>query len=353
MKRILSAVLLLALCAMCASAFAYTRNSDGLYVDGSGKVIEELWDDAGGLYIVNGVGYPIEDANSGSGSSYTPPAASSSSGGAMVVNSSDGDTDPTAGLQHNADGSVTVESGQIQIADPSDGSSGQHLTQEEWAARWAKYTAANGSTTGTVYMDENGNVFPAEIVTMGLGRSTITVDGREMIVPTSSLKWDTEAPDDKVLAVVTPEKQSYLTIRAKKSQKSFVLGHSDKCRVLRVIGTGKTWTFVDDNGIRGYVMTSGLTFYDNSPREYAAGIITVKGKTPSGNTVHVRSINKNNSRQIAEYPVGTPVTVFAQDDKWSEIDVEGWHCYILSEFVTLEEPLPAIAAEPEEEKEGG
>ena len=38
-------------------AASYTKNSEGLYVDGNGQVISELWDDAGGLYIVDGVGY--------------------------------------------------------------------------------------------------------------------------------------------------------------------------------------------------------------------------------------------------------------------------------------------------------
>ncbi|MBQ9253016.1 MAG: hypothetical protein IJ188_10330 [Clostridia bacterium] len=334
MKRMISAFSALSLL-FYSTALAYTKNSEGLYVDESGAIIEDYWDDAAGLYIVNGIGYPIENADSAA------PAASSSSAssGAMVVNSSDGSSDPTAGLQVNPDGSVTVQSGQIQIEDPASTGSG-HLTQAEWAARWAKYTAANGTTTGTVYMDDAGNVFPAEIEALGLGRSTIRLENKQqLIVPTSSLRWDTEAPEDKLLALVTPAKQTYLTLRAKKSQKAFVMAHCDKCKVLRVISVGKTWTMVDDEGVRGYVLTMGLTFFDNAPKQYAAGIITVKGKTPSGNTVHVRSAAKNTARQIAEYPVGTPITVFAQDDKWSEIDVAGLHCYILSEFVTLQEPL--------------
>ena len=318
MKRLLCIVFILALLCCGTSALAYHKNDQGVYVDDSGNVIDELWDDAAGLYIVGGVGYPIVDSDGESGGT------------------SDGMSD--TGIPLNEDGSITVESGQLPIADSVAESTG-HLTPVEWGARWAKYTAANGVTTGTVYMDDAGNVTPAEIKYLGLGRSTIITGGKELIVPTSSLRWDTEAPDDKVLALVTPAKQSYLTLRAKKSQKSFVMGHCDKCKVLRVIGTGKTWTMVDDEGVRGYVLTSGLTFFDNSPRQYAAGMITVKGKTPSGNTVHVRSSNKNGARQIAEFDVGTPITVFAQDDKWCEIDVAGLHCYILSQFVTLQEPL--------------
>ena len=64
--------------------------------------------------------------------------------------------------------------------------------------------------------------------------------------------------------------------------------------------------------------------------------------------MHVRSAATNNARQIAEYPVGTTLTVFSQDEKWSEVDVAGLHCYILNKFVTLQEPLLLPAGEPEE-----
>ena len=326
MKRRLIALILLAAMLGCAtSALAYTKNAQGLYVDESGIVIADYWDDAAGIYIVDGVGYAIENTDGGASSSSS--SSPSSSGGA-------------ANLPKNADGSVTVESGQIQIEDPTESTGSGHLTQEEWAARWAKYTAKNGTTTGTVYMKDDGSVVPAEIQYLGLGRSTIVVDKEKMLVPTSSLKWDTEAPEDKLLAVVSTTKQSYVTMRAKKSKKAFVMGHCEKGKVLRVINTGKTWTFVDDEGVRGYVLTSGLTFYNNQPRQWAPGIITVNGKTPRGNYVHFRTSASNKGKQSAvEYPVGTPITVFNQEGDWSEIDLAGYHCYMLSKFVTLQEPL--------------
>ena len=241
-------------------------------------------------------------------------------------------------------GDTIIDSGEFQLPEESSGG-GQHLTQEEWEARWDKYTARNGETTGTVYMDENGAVSPAEIKHLGLGRSTILVSDQELLVPTSSLKWDTEAPEDMVLAVSSPEKQSYLTLRATKSKKAFVMGHCDKSMVVRVIKTGPTWTFVDLEGVRAYVLTSGLTFYDNAPKNYAAGIITFRGKTKSKNTIHVRTAPRG--KQITDFPTGTPVTVFSEEDGWFEVDVAGMHCYIASEFVTLEEPLITAEARTE------
>ena len=257
---------------------------------------------------------------------------------------------PEDSYTKNSDGSINYKysdefAGQYQIVEGLPEGSGQHLTQEEWEARWDKYTARNGETTGTVYMDENGAVSPAEIKHLGLGRSTILVSDQELLVPTSSLKWDTEAPEDMVLAVSSPEKQSYLTLRATKSKKAFVMGHCDKSMVVRVIKTGPTWTFVDLEGVRAYVLTSGLTFYDNAPKNYAAGIITFRGKTKSKNTIHVRTAPRG--KQITDFPTGTPVTVFSEEDGWFEVDVAGMHCYIASEFVTLEEPLITAEARTE------
>lgn len=350
MKRWIAWILALGLLAAAGTALALTKNAEGLYVDSRGKVIDESEDEWGthlpGYYIGGGVAYPIDGGDSAA-TAVTPSTSTSASDGGMVVSSSDGSLSSLPeGAVINPDGSLTLESGSLQIEDSSSTGSG-HLTQEEWAARLAKANAALGVTTGIAYVDESGEPHPATIQALGLGRSTITVDGNQMLVPTSMLIWDTEAPEDQRLAVVTPEKQTYATLRAKKSKKAFVMGHCEKCKVLLVISTGKTWTMVDDNGIRGYVLTSTLSFYDNAPKQYAAGTITVKGKTPSGNTVHIRSSNTNKARQIAEYPVGTPLTVFAQDEKWSEVDVAGWHCYILSEFVTLQEPLMSAEAQPE------
>ena len=327
MKRFFLFVAVIALALPCAGALAadYTKNSDGIYVDASGAVIEDLWDESAGLYIVNGTGYAIVDTDD--------------------PNYTDTESD---GVVQNEDGSITVDSGAIQSEDPVAEQHPGHLTNAEWAARMAKASAKNGTTTGVVYLAEDGNAYPAVIRSLGLAKSTVLVGGQQMRVPTSSIRWDNQAPEEKQLAVVSTKKQTYATLRAKKSAKSFVMGHCDKCKVMLVINTGKTWTLVDCDGVRGYVLTSSLTFYDNKPKNYACGIITVHGKTPSGNTVHVRSSNQNGARQIAEFPVGTEIEVYMQEGRWSEIDVGGLHCYILSEFVTLSEPLMVASAEPEE-----
>ncbi len=146
--------------------------------------------------------------------------------------------------------------------------------------------------------------------------------------------------------MVFPKKQGHVTLRAKSSAKAFVMAQAAKCSVARVIKSGKTWSLVDIGGTRGYVYTSTLIFYDNKPRPYTTGIITINGKTPRGAdfTVHVRDTSSKGS-QIAEFAPGTQITVFSLDNHFYEADVEGLHCFIRSEFVTLDAPLPVVAAE--------
>ena len=338
LRTFLSAGIALVLLAGSACAAGYTKNSEGLYVNSSGEVISELWDDEGGLYIVNGVGYSINDADKNPEYTQTENETSYNP--------------QNSGIPQNSDGSITVESGQYAAPGDPQESSGQHLTEEEWAARWAKYSSRLGSTSGTVYRTEDGQVFPVEILSLGLGRSTVQIGQDKFLVPTSSLEWDHEVSEDKVLAVVYPKKQGHVTLRAKSSAKAFVMAQAAKCSVARVIRSGKTWSLVDVGGIRGYCYTSTLIFYDNKPRQYTTGTITINGKTPRGAdfTVHVRDASSKGS-QIAEFVPGTPITVFALDNQFYEADVEGLHCYVMKDFVTLDAPLRAVTAEEPKEEE--
>lgn len=339
MRRCLAGGLILFMLTVISAACALTYSVDpstGLYVDESGTPIEEYWDDGAGIYIVDGVAHPIQYADSEPSSENTAPTATTPPADGSPSQNPDGSITVTSADQTGAyDSEAAAAAAEAQNESSEAESAG--LTPEEWRARMEKAILENGSGTGTVYVDETGGISPVEVVYVGLGRSEVILKGEHRMVATSSLVWETSAPADKLLAVVTPAKQSYLTMRAKMSKKAFVMEQCQKCRVVRVISTGDTWTMVDDDGLRGYVMTSGLTFYDNEPKEYTTGMITFKGKATSNNKVHIRSSNKNNSRQLEEFACGTPLTIFNHDEKWCEIDVGGWHCYILSKFVTFDE----------------
>ena len=49
--------------------------------------------------------------------------------------------------------------------------------------------------------------------------------------------------------------------------------------VVRVLATGKNWTFVDHEGDRAYVVTNGLEFFANDHTDYEGGYLSLNGKT--------------------------------------------------------------------------
>ena len=256
------------------------------------------------------------------------PSSGSSAG--MTVTDSSG-----VEIPKNADGSITVQSGQIQLEEPGT-SSGGHLTQEEWAARMQKAINRNGDYTQTWYFGAEKDPVPVDVKYMGLARSMITYQGTSFLVNTCDLAWATEAPEDQVLAVVDASRVGYAALRANTSTKSFIMDHCITGSVVRVLATGKNWTKIDYRGMRGYVLTSSLEFHANVLQGYETGLIAIDGRTTGRSTINIRANAKNNSRILADYVLGTPLTIFSRDEKWCEVDVEGWHCYILSEYVSLE-----------------
>ena len=215
-----------------------------------------------------------------------------------------------------------------------------------WATGIAKAAIKNGAYTRTVYKDDDGNETEVKVKYMGLARSMIEIDGQEELVDTWRLEWETTAPAEKVIAVVeVPGKTGYAKLHAKKDKKSLVMCHVTTNRVLRVIGTGKNWTMVDiDEGPRGYIATKYLTFYANVPMQYKSAKISVNGKLKGKNPVWIRAEDKAKARTLAQFHPGTVLTVYAQKEKWAEVDVGGYHAYILSKYVTLDEPPEQIAS---------
>ena len=231
----------------------------------------------------------------------------------------------------NPDGSITLQNGQVMTVQTPEDRAAEH--EKGWTAGMAKAAAVNGTYTPTFYTDMEGNETEVPVSYIGTGRSMITLEGQKVLVDTSSLRWETEAPADKVIAVVN--KSTYAKLHSKKDSKSLVMDKVPYGQILRVVNTGKHWTFVDYKGIRGYIATSYLTFYANEKPEYQTGVIATRaGKTKGTITVHVR--NKPNGKQQEEYTIGTPITILGIEGDWAKIEVEGHSCYIKKEFIVFD-----------------
>lgn len=330
---ILLAALLCILPALTAAEEDYIVEEDGSkwYSDGriewaDGTVSQRVDHDSGQQQD--------EDTSSSSGET-----AASQDGSPMIIDT--GEEDPLAGIQVNEDGSITVESGQGGI-DIEIEPTRAPLTEEEFAQRLEHAADLNGRETLTVYTDpKTGNRYAVEVRYMGIGRSMVVLNGKNTLVDTVNLQWATEAPEDKVLAVINTPGDGQAKMHAGKGAKTTVIGKCRLDKVVRVISTGKQWTLIDYEGMRGYVRTSSLEFFTNDHVEFDHAVLSFRGKTSGKNTINVRSRDETHRYLDSEhpFPVGTPITVFDIIDEWAEVDIGGWHCMINSAHLTLEEEL--------------
>ena len=308
----------------CASALA-----SGVETDEDGGVWNydagTYTDPDGNVHQITQDGVP-EDSGSGSGT------VQNDDGSITVVT---GEQDPV----QNADGSIEVQSGQggTPSADPTRAP----LEGDAWQAVLDRAAARNGKDTPTAWTDPaTGSAYEVGVVYMGLGRSMIRLDGQEMLVNTVDLKWQTEAPEDKVLAIITPKNSGYCWLYEKPNKK-ITTAKLDQCRrdkVVRVIGTGKTWTLIDYDGMRGYVRTAALEFCYNDHVDFESGVVSVKGRTKGKDTAWIY-YRAGKHGVIEEYRIGTPLTLFDVLEQWAEVDICGRHCYIKSDHFTLEKEI--------------
>ena len=327
MKRMKNSRRTLFLLLMCVCLYFLTQAAaySGVETDEDGGVWDynkgTYTDPEGHVYDITPGGVPEDDSSSGT---------VKNPDGSITVGTSDTDS-----AQQNPDGSIELESGTGGVDIPD--TPRAPLEGEEWQAVLDSVAARNGTETPTVWTDPaTGQTQAVEVVYMGIGQSMIRLDGREKLVNTVDLSWKTEAPEDKVLAVVDTPKGGYAWLRREPNNKitNPKIQQVRTDSVVRVIAAGKNWTLVDYNGTRAYVQSSSLEFFRNDHTDFDTGLLSVNGKTQGKDSVHIRSRDKG-CRDLGEYRLGTPITVFDIVDKWAEIDICGWHCRVLAKHVTL------------------
>lgn len=198
------------------------------------------------------------------------------------------------------------------------------------------------------WTDEQGTEQTVTLVTLGLVDSVVKLNGETITVMTKDLTWDHDVKDEnKLLAVVDAKRTGQATMHAKAKAKSDVLKKVDTNRIVLVLRIGKSYTRVLCDGVEGFILTDALDFYpvggvkeDDAPTP-VPGWVSYKGKVNSRQSINIRQNGQNGSRIIEEIPAGTPVWVFNQDGKWSEIEVDGYRAFILSEYITLDDTFEA------------
>ena len=388
MKRRVFWILMMALLLAAASASAFelsfaqtcwhkTSRAVTLYVqaDGQGDLID-VGTLPAGFYVrptgdtmdgKDGIAYNFETYGYIDGSAIVSCSQSVAlpDGTVVQVPEAIGNNKSALNLYLEAEYGITLSGGTY-----TDGSGAEHelneeLTEEELAALEgeAKYLSAkakaakkNGFSTPTVYRDDNGAETPVQVVSMGLARSRVVLNGEEQLVDTWRLSWETEAPEDKVLAVITPKDSPNVRMRTAESEKATILDRIQTTRVVQVIKIGKNWTLVDTNDDllpRGYISTPVLSFYPNIRRDYRPAMIAINGSAKAkgpDNMVRIREKGSGKSREVTKFDLGEPLTVLTGEDgdEWLEVDVGGFHAFIQSQFVSYTAENSGVAAKKEE-----
>lgn len=226
----------------------------------------------------------------------------------------------------------------------------------KWSRAMSLAYAHNGSTQTYYKSDDDGSEMQVTVLYMGLVRSRVILDGEKKMVETWRLSWDTEAPDDKVLAVVAPNDAAEVRMLATDNAKSTVLTRVPTNRVVQVIKVGKNWTLVDINDNetpRGYIATDVLDFYPQMQLTYRSALLSAAGRTKGSDPVWIRAAASGNARRIIQFDLGEPLTVYCENEQgWCEVDVHGYHAFILNDFVTYENETPETTENRESQETG-
>ena len=86
-------------------------------------------------------------------------------------------------------------------------------------------------------------------------------------------------------------------------------------------------------------MRENLEFFTNDHTDIEGGYLSLNGRINGKGIVQVR--DPETMKILGQFKPGTPVTVFdiLDDFGYAEIDIEGWHCVVMLECLTLDRDL--------------
>ena len=135
------------------------------------------------------------------------------------------------------------------------------------------------------------------------------------------------------VAVIYAPKTGKATLRASASTKAKSLGQCEAGRIVVVLKGGSTFTRVLYDGKEGCILTSALTLCGAVPEEdFSTATLSYKGRTDSSATISVYTAT-NGKRRIDQWRVGNDVVVLDENGSWTEVEIDGWHGFVKSDYL--------------------
>ena len=187
-----------------------------------------------------------------------------------------------------------------------------------------------------VYLNEQGKMLEVALTELGIARSTVVLNGQELKVATSSLVWETNAEDNERLAVVYAPKSGKASFRKTSKSSSMILKKVPGGTIVRVFDIQSKMTGVYVDGQAGYILNSALKFMEPAST-FTTGRLSYKGSFTNTHRINLYTLAKESSKRIGGYHAGDVVTILGEQGTWTELDINGYHGYILSKYVTPDE----------------
>ena len=137
-------------------------------------------------------------------------------------------------------------------------------------------------------------------------------------------------------AVINAPQSGKVTLRSGADKKAPPLGEYDAGMLVEVLGAEGDFSLVRCDGQQGYIRTNTLRFCEPAGEDAVPAIIVKDGIRDGSSKINIRLAADKDSWKVALLPTGTEVLMIAADEKWSEIEFDGFRGFILNQFL---EPL--------------
>ena len=177
----------------------------------------------------------------------------------------------------------------------------------------------------------------APVTVIRLGTVTSYVISGTQIIPAESaaLRFSADAQDGRSVAILHAPESGQASLREKPSDSSRRLQYVRTGLIVAVLSHGNTWSQIHTGDAAGYVLTRCLRFPDAAAVPTGEGVLSIGGSSTGSAMINVRATPKRDSAKAAEWPTGTPVTVFGTANGWVEIEAQGVHGYVMDDYITI------------------
>ena len=110
---------------------------------------------------------------------------------------------------------------------------------------------------------------------------------------------------------------------------------------VNVINHGSTWSYININGVYGYMMSQFISVNTPTPPTPSANATVWSG---NGYGVRLRTGPSTDYDVIGKYDVGTPIKVISYGEYWSYIQIGSRTGYMMTEFIRNYDPVNNITS---------